>query len=115
MQWQGYNEFLGSTKRLQTSFDVHSEYLGKPGMAKTYAGLRVQPGQDRYFEAFIVDDPKGVVEETNTVTSGGGTRTNVTEVKTFRHRTKWSAIFAKNFYNFTIKRWGYGELWWSGS
>lgn len=99
----GVNEIIGSATKIQTNLDLHSEYLAKDGLYKTYLGVRIQPGLDRYYEVAAVDDPKGVVETTQTETTASGSTSNVTEKKTFKNRVKFTALFAKNFYDFTIK------------
>ncbi len=103
----GINEFIGGANKIQTSIDVHTEYLSEQSLAKTYAGIRIQPGLDRYFEIAVIDDPKGVVETTETektVKSGGSSTSSETEeVKTFKNKTKLTLIFAKNFWDFTIR------------
>jgi phospholipid/cholesterol/gamma-HCH transport system substrate-binding protein len=99
----GVNQMLGSVNKIQTNLDFHSEYLARESLYKTYLGVRIQPGLDRYYELAAIDDPKGVVETTQTETSGSGGTSNVTERKTFKNRVKFTALFAKNFYNFTVK------------
>ena len=100
---KGVNELLNAAKRIETSLDVHSEYLSDVGEAKSYFGLRIQPGLDRYYELAIVDDPKGVVETVDTTVTTGGNSTSTTTVTTFKNKTKFTALFAKNFYDFTLK------------
>lgn len=99
----GVNQMLGSATKIQTNLDFHSEYLANPGLYKTYLGVRIQPGLDRYYELQVVDDPKGVVESVKTETTSGGATSTVEEKKTFKNRVKFTALFAKNFYDFTIK------------
>ena len=100
----GVNEFIGGANKITTSIDVRAEYLSEQSLAKTYAGIRIQPGLDRYFDIAVVDDPKGVVEETDTVkTVDDDDPVETNEVKTFKHKTKFTFIFAKNFWNFTVK------------
>jgi phospholipid/cholesterol/gamma-HCH transport system substrate-binding protein len=65
--------------------------------------VRIQPGLDRYYEVAVVDDPKGTVETTQTDTTAGGTTSTVTEKKTYKNKVKFTALFAKNFYDFTVK------------
>jgi phospholipid/cholesterol/gamma-HCH transport system substrate-binding protein len=50
----------------------------------------------------VVDDPRGVVETQRTETSGTTTG-DITEVKTFHNKIKFNALFAKNFYDFTVR------------
>jgi phospholipid/cholesterol/gamma-HCH transport system substrate-binding protein len=103
----GVNAFVGTANKLQTSVDFHSEYLVEQRLAKSYLSLKIQPGLDRYYEIGVVDDPKGVTESTDTTTvtnpGPGGVTNRVTENKTFKNKIKFTALFAKNFYDFTIK------------
>lgn len=99
----GVNQMLGSATKIQTNLDFHSEYLARESLYKTYLGIRIQPGLDRYYEIAAVDDPKGVVETTQTETTTGGGTSSITEKKTFKNKVKFTALFAKNFYDFTVK------------
>jgi phospholipid/cholesterol/gamma-HCH transport system substrate-binding protein len=103
----GVNAFMGSANKLQTAFDYHSEYLMEQSLVKSYLSLQIQPGLDRYYEIGIVDDPKGVVETTDTtdVTNPGvgQTQTRVVETKIFKNQLKYTAIFAKNFFDLTVR------------
>lgn len=96
------NEFLGGAGSFETSLDFRSEYLASPDLTKTHLNLRLQPGLDRYYEVGIVDDPRGVSQTVRTETTGS-TTSDITETKTFKSKLKFNAIFAKNFYNFTVR------------
>jgi phospholipid/cholesterol/gamma-HCH transport system substrate-binding protein len=99
----GVNQMLGTANKIQTNLDFHSEFLARDSLYKTYLGVRIQPGLDRYYEVAVVDDPKGTVETTQTDTTAGGTTSTVTEKKTYKNKVKFTALFAKNFYDFTVK------------
>jgi phospholipid/cholesterol/gamma-HCH transport system substrate-binding protein len=96
------NDFLGGAGQLETSFDFHSEYLSDVSLTKSFLAVKIQPGLDRYYEIGIVDDPRGV-SETKNVKRIGSPEADFEEVTTFENETKFTALFAKNFYNFTIK------------
>jgi phospholipid/cholesterol/gamma-HCH transport system substrate-binding protein len=96
------NDFLGGANTLQTSFDFHSEYLAGPSMTKTYVSVLLQPGLDRYYELGVVDDPRGLVDKTQWTDSGTYNQ-NYTETKTYYSKVSFTALFAKNFYDFTFK------------
>ena len=101
---EGVNGFLDTAGKTQTSLDFHSDYLGDLGLMKTTVGIRLQPGIDRYYYIGIVDDPAGLVEETNTrTTTNGGPESNTTEIKTYKSKVKFNAQFAKIFWDFTIR------------
>ena len=98
------NSFLDAGNKLSTSIDYHSNYLMDSAAAKSFLSLRVQPGLDRYYEVGLVDDPQGVTERTITTTStNGATEDTVVESKRFESRVKFNALFAKNFYDLTLK------------
>ena len=98
----GINDFVGGANTMETSVDFHSEFLAESSETKSILNVKIQPGLDRYYELGIVDDANGVDRETRTVTSGS-TTSDITEKKTFKDRLKFNALFAKNFYNFTLK------------
>lgn len=97
------NNFLGTANKLTTSIDFHTDYLTDVGEAKTFVSVRLQPGLDRYYELGIVDDPKGVRERVITDTTSGGGTTTKDETFTYKNKFKLTALFAKNFYDFTFK------------
>ncbi len=98
----GANDFIGGAGTMETSVDFHSEFLADASLTKSYLNIKIQPGLDRYYLLGIVDDPRGVLEETRTETSGTSTG-DITEIKTFKNEIKFNAIFAKTFYNFTLR------------
>jgi phospholipid/cholesterol/gamma-HCH transport system substrate-binding protein len=101
---EGVNNFLDTAGKTQTGLDFHSDYLGNLGMMKTTVGIRIQPGLDRYYYLGVVDDPTGVVEETDTrTTPSGGPESSVNEVKTYKNKVKFNALFAKTFWDLTVR------------
>ncbi len=99
----GVNDFLDTSSQIETSVDFHSNYLTQVDSTKSFLGVRIQPGLDRYYELQVVDDPVGVTEQTETTVTSGATTTTESRVTTFRNRVKFSALFAKNFYSLTVK------------
>jgi len=71
-------------------------------MSKTFLNVRIQPGLDRYYMLGIVDDPRGKVETIREVKSGT-VDSDIKTVTTYSDEVKFNALFAKNFYDFTIK------------
>ncbi|MBC85831.1 MAG: organic solvent ABC transporter substrate-binding protein [Bdellovibrionaceae bacterium] len=98
------NEFLGGAQDMQTAIDYHAEYLSSPSLTKSYLGFRIQPGLDRYYLIQVVDDPSGVTEgkETTTVIDGGSPEVK-DETIVYRNEVKFSVMFGKNFYDFTVR------------
>lgn len=101
----GLGGMLDSANRIQTAFDFRAEYLGEIGATKTHVGVQIQPGLDRYYYIGIVDDPAGVVETTRTEISGdgGGGPADYTKKETFDNKIKLTLLFAKNFWDLTLK------------
>ncbi len=52
-----------------------------------------------------MDDPAGVVDTTRTqiTGTGGGAPADYTETKTYQNKIKFTVLFAKNFWDLTIK------------
>ncbi len=100
----GVNNLLDSGSKLQTSVDFHSDFLATDRQSKTYLNVLIQPGLDRYYEVGIMSDATGVTQNTTTTTTVNGSPQTVTkEEKQFTNQIKFNALFAKNFYNFTVK------------
>jgi phospholipid/cholesterol/gamma-HCH transport system substrate-binding protein len=100
----GLSSLFDTAGKIQTGFDYHGEYLGSIGQTKSTIGIQIQPGLDRYYYLGIVDDPAGVVDrEETTVSSGGAVISDTQTVKRYKNKTKFTLLFAKNFYDFTIK------------
>lgn len=104
----GLGGMLDTASRIQTAFDFRAEYLGDVAATKSYVGVQIQPGLDRYYYIAVVDDPAGVVETTRTQVTGNGggnpgSPADYTEVKTYQNKIKFTALFAKNFWDLTIK------------
>ncbi len=103
------NRVLGGALNLRTTFDYHSEYMTQRSDIQSYVGLQIQPGLDRYYYLGIVLDPLGVTSDSSTRTSTTTTPPGTTiETEMDKSRTKLDAIkitalFAKNFYDFTFK------------
>ncbi len=98
------NKFLGGAEKLETSVDFHSEFLTGPSETKSFLGIKIQPGLDRYYELQVIDDPEGVKRSTLTTTStNGGPENTYEETTVYRNKLKITALFAKNFWNWTIK------------
>ncbi|MCB9025093.1 MAG: MCE family protein [Bdellovibrionaceae bacterium] len=94
------NEFLGGASTMETSIDFHSEFLTDIDKAKSYLNVKIQPGLDRYYILGVVDDPRGVTHVVDTSVNGGTSTTTTTIDK---NKIKFNALFAKNFWDFTIK------------
>ncbi len=101
---EGVSGFLDSAAKLQTGFDFHTDYLTSTAQAKATVNLIVQPGLDRYYELGVVSDPLGATTSRKTTTTvNAGPAVNVEEKETSLNKLKFNALYAKNFYNFTLK------------
>ncbi len=100
----GISQIFEQAQRLQTSFGVQSNYLMNSSGSKTFLTVQIQPGLDRYYEVGVVDDGIGQVENiTSTTNSSTGITTTTQERRSYENRLKFNALFAKNFYDFTVK------------
>ncbi|MGZ3747148.1 MAG: MlaD family protein [Pseudobdellovibrionaceae bacterium] len=99
----GISGMLETASRIQTGFDFHAEYLGEVKATKSTVGIQIQPGLDRYYYLGIIDDPAGVVEREGNVSTTNGVVTTTDQTKTFYNKTKFTLLFAKNFYNLTLR------------
>jgi phospholipid/cholesterol/gamma-HCH transport system substrate-binding protein len=97
-------DFFGGVSTMETSINFHAEYLGRSELTKSYLSLKLQPGLDRYYEIGIVDDPSGVsTTSKKSVEDASGNTTNTSTTTTNMNSFKFTALFAKNFYDFTVK------------
>lgn len=98
------NKFLGGAEKLEMSVDFHSEYLTASDQTKSFIGVKIQPGLDRYYELQLIDDPEGVSRSSVTESStNGGPTSTYEETTTYKNKLKLTALFAKNFWDLTIK------------
>ena len=97
------NNFLGGATEMETSIHFQSAYQFHSDQTKSILNLRLQPGLDRYYELGVVDTPEGTLKATETTTIVGDVSTTSEELKVFKNKLKFNALFAKNFYNFTLK------------
>jgi phospholipid/cholesterol/gamma-HCH transport system substrate-binding protein len=103
---QGVSNLFDGASRIQTAFDFHADYLGEIGEARTNIGIHIQPGLDRFYYVGIIDDPEGVVKQTNTLTTDpvtGGVISNIDEKKTYKNRTKFTLLYGMNFWDLTVR------------
>lgn len=100
---EGISGLVDTANKVSTGVDFNGHYLNQVGAAQTAIGIQIQPGLDRYYYLGLITDPSGVVEKTNVKTTVGGSTTDLDEVKTFKSKTKFTALYAKNFYDLTLK------------
>lgn len=99
---ENLNTLLGGARVLRTSFDYHSEVLTDDSDVRSFVGIRLQPGTDRYYEIMAVQDRFGQAKKKTIVREGTQTD-DYTEEVTYDSKMKITALFAKNYYDFTFK------------
>lgn len=97
------NKFLGGAEKMETSVDFHSEFMTGGDQSKSFLGLKIQPGLDRYYELGVISDSHGVTTQESATTTEDGVVHTSSATKTFKNNFKITGIFAKNFWDFTIK------------
>lgn len=96
------NKVLGTAEKTETSIDFHSEFLGT-GANKSFLGIRLQPGLDRYYELDVISDSHGLVRSESWDVTQGGSTTRTDYKKTYKNEFKITGLFAKNFWDLTVK------------
>ena len=77
---EGINEYVGGITRLQTIVGLRSDYNFLAGTIKSYAELRLQPREDKYYVVEFINDPRGRTTFTQTDTD----TTNTNEPSHYR-------------------------------
>lgn len=99
----GVNNLVDAANKLQTSIDFNTNYMSQYEEFRSFFGVTLQPGADRFYELGLVMTPEG--DERNIITTTTTGATTVTEDKKTldKDRLKFTALFGKYFYNFGIK------------
>ena len=101
---EGISGLVDTANKVTTGVDFNGYYLNEVQAAKTAIGIQIQPGLDRYYYLGLITDPAGVVEKTNITTTTNNASTNsIDETKTYYSKTKFTALYAKNIFDFTLK------------
>jgi phospholipid/cholesterol/gamma-HCH transport system substrate-binding protein len=109
----GLSDYFDRLNRLQVQLNLRTEWLlnqsvtdGRPG-AKVYAGVRLIPRPDKYYELELVSDPRGVDTVTNystTTSVNGGSPTTTTTTQTKNTQSiAFSLQMAKRFGPVTLR------------
>ncbi len=99
---EGLSSAVGQIKRFQTFVGFESEYQHRTGEQKGYFDIRIQPRTDKYYLLGLVNDPRGRITETTTVTTTNDVPTTVTELET-RRTMKLSAQFGRRVDNLGLR------------
>lgn len=97
------NNYMDAAAKLQTSVDFHSYNLTNGDGNKSTLSLMVQPGLDRYYELGVVSDNRGVMQRTITTTDTNGVVVTQKQDARYEYMLKFNAMFAKNFYDVTLR------------
>lgn len=100
---EGISGLVDSANKITTGIDFNSYYLNEVKGARTAIGVTIQPGLDRYYYLGLINDPAGVVESSNTKITTGGATTEIDETKTYKSKTKFTVLYGKNFFNWTLR------------
>ncbi|HXX66804.1 MAG TPA: MlaD family protein [Polyangiaceae bacterium] len=80
---EGINDYVQSLTRLQTIVGLRTDYNFLANTIKTYAEVRLQPSEDKYFLIQLIDDPRGLTTITDTTVN----TTNTTMPQNYRTTT----------------------------
>lgn len=100
---EGISGLVDSANKITTGIDFNSYYLNEVKGAHTAIGVTIQPGLDRYYYLGLISDPAGVVETSNTKITSGGATVESDETKTYKSKTKFTVLYGKNFFDWTLR------------
>lgn len=100
---EGISGLVDSANKITTGIDFNSYYLNEVKGARTAIGITIQPGLDRYYYIGLITDPAGVVESSNTRLTTNGVLTETDETKTYKSKTKFTVLYGKNFFDWTLR------------
>ncbi|MEM6730096.1 MAG: MlaD family protein [Myxococcota bacterium] len=104
-------ELVGGLSRLQAEVELRSEWTQPfdatteqvDAAVKSTLGFRLFPRPDKYYLLELISDPRGVQTRTQFTTEEGGD-TGLREVTTTEfNRLRFSAQFAKRYYDLTLR------------
>jgi phospholipid/cholesterol/gamma-HCH transport system substrate-binding protein len=99
-----FGYFSDLTNKLDVSIDAHSNIIPRQGGTRTYLGVNLRTGLDRFYEAALVSTPVGPQSELTRTTTVDSNPSVVTNEKTvYENKYRFTALFGKNFYDFGIK------------
>lgn len=101
----GVNDFVSRVRRLEVSVGFRGEYLSSAEASQSAASFKLQPAQDKYFLFEFSNGPIADAERKVTITDYSetpGSSKIITE-KVRKNAFSFSFIFAKRFYDLTLK------------
>ncbi len=101
---EGVNDYVQNIARLQTIVGLRTDYNFLANTLKTYAELRLQPREDKYYDLELINDPNGFTSITDSTVD----TTNPTQPSHYRTITttttdsfRFSLQYAQRFGPFT--------------
>lgn len=77
---EGVNDYVQNLTRIQTIVGLRTDYNFLANTIKTYAEVRLQPSEDKYFDIELINDPRGLTSITDTTVN----TTNTTMPSNYR-------------------------------
>ena len=100
----GVNSFIDAGSKIQTSFDYYSHVFSQGEGVRSYIGIRIQPGLDRFYEIAGITTPEGVISRsTRRDTIDGGSPTVTVQETANDFQLRLTLLFGKKFYNWSFK------------
>jgi phospholipid/cholesterol/gamma-HCH transport system substrate-binding protein len=99
-----FGNYSDAANKLELAIEANTNSIPRADATRTYLGLDVRPGPDRFYQIALVSAPEGPMQEitrTTIVNNGPPTVTNETTVN--ENKYKLTAMFGKNFYDFGVK------------
>lgn len=99
-----FGNFADVANKLEVNIEAHTNVIPRIEGTRTYLGVSLNPGSDRFYEIGLVSTPQGPSQGlTRTTTVNNGAPTVTTEQTVYDNKYKFTAMFGKTFYNFGIK------------
>jgi len=102
----GINEFVGQVKQLEIAVGFRAEYMGSEKEPIAVTSFRFRPSYDKYFLLEFTDGPLSFAKRKRTTTITETTPPGTTIERTITTRRddfSLTAMFARRFYDFTLK------------
>jgi phospholipid/cholesterol/gamma-HCH transport system substrate-binding protein len=97
---EGVSDYVDRLAKLKVEVNLRSEWLTQQNGSKTYAGIKLLPRPDKFYQFEIVNDPRGVdtfTNETIVTQQGGTTNTTVTSKTLNEKKLRFSAQLGKRY------------------
>jgi len=107
---EGVNDYVQNISRLQTIVGLRTDYNFLANTLKTYAELRLQPREDKYYDLELINDPQGftsitdsTVDTTNPTMPSHYRTITTTTTNSFRFSLQYAQRFGPFTGRFGIK------------